>query len=189
MPDPLARWWFIGSSGSGKTTYARTVAEAIGAPHFELDATFHQAGWTPLEESEFRSRVTGFVAQDRWTLDGNYRAVQAIVFARADVIVALQLPRAVVMRQVIARTLRRWYTREELWNGNREPLANFVRWDPEKSIIRWAWTRYERRARQMDWLARVAPAYGKTFVMVRSHAEAAERLAELTGAPASRFVG
>ena len=27
-------------------------------------------------------------------------------------------------------------------NGNREPLTNFYRLDPDKSIIRWAWVRH-----------------------------------------------
>ncbi len=38
--------------------------------------------------------------------------------------------------------------REELWNGNREPLSNFYRWDPEKNIIRWAWVHFDKYRRQ-----------------------------------------
>jgi hypothetical protein len=38
--------------------------------------------------------------------------------------------------------LRRVITRQELWNGNREPWANLYAWDPEKNIVRWAWTRF-----------------------------------------------
>jgi hypothetical protein len=79
---------------------------------------------------------------------GNYSAVVDLVWSRAETVVWLDLPRRVVMRRVIGRTVRRTVTRAELWNGNREPLANLYRWNPERSIIRWAWTHhgsYRRR--------------------------------------------
>ena len=52
------------------------------------------------------------------------------------------------MARTIRRTLRRTLTREELWNGNREPLSNLWSLNPEKSIIAWTATRhgvYRRR--------------------------------------------
>ena len=58
------------------------------------------------------------------------------------------LPYATVMARTIRRTVRRTLTREELWNGNKEPLSNLWSFNPEKSIIAWAATRhgvYRRR--------------------------------------------
>ena len=83
---------------------------------------FHQPGWEPLPEDEFRRVVEAAAAGDSWVMDGNYSAVRPLVWARADTVVWLDLPRRTVMRQVIWRTLRRAVTRQELWNGNREPL-------------------------------------------------------------------
>jgi hypothetical protein len=142
-----------------------------------------------LPAEEFRRRVTTFVAGDRWTIDGNYRTVSSLVLARAEVIVCFDLPKSVVMRQIVSRTIRRWWRREELWNGNREPLTNFVRWDPTKSIIRWAWTRHLNYHQQVEWVARVGAGLEKTVIRVHSHAEARQQLAALTGAPEDRFLG
>jgi adenylate kinase family enzyme len=189
MSDVPSRWWFVGSSGSGKTTYARCVASVIGVPHHELDATFHQPEWTPLARDEFQRRVEEFVRGDAWCLDGNYRAVRPLVLARTQVIVAFDLPKRVSMRQVTARTLRRWALREVLWNGNREPLTNFYRWHPHRNIIRWAWTHYDQVRERIAWFERLATHRGIECVRVRSHAEARAALARLTGAPAERFVG
>jgi hypothetical protein len=48
-----------------------------------------------------------------------------------------------VMWRVIRRTLRRVITREKLWNGNTEPWTNLYAIDPEKNVIRWAWTSFD----------------------------------------------
>ncbi len=129
----------VGNSGSGKSTLARELALVLSVAHVELDSVFHQPGWEPLPEDEFRRVVEAAAAGDSWVMDGNYSAVRPLVWARADTVVWLDLPRRTVMRQVIWRTLRRAVTRQELWNGNREPLRNFLTWEPEESVISWAW--------------------------------------------------
>jgi hypothetical protein len=49
------------------------------------------------------------------------------------------------MWQVTTRSFARVARREELWNGNRESLRKLLSWDPERSIIRWAWTTHPDR--------------------------------------------
>jgi adenylate kinase family enzyme len=138
----------VGNSGSGKSTLARELAASLGVPHLELDSVYHQPGWEPRPVEEFRRLVAARTSEDGWVIDGNYSAVQPIVWARADTVVWLDLPKRLVMGRVTWRTVRRAVTRQELWNGNREPLSNFLSWVPEKSVISWAWhshTKYRTR--------------------------------------------
>jgi adenylate kinase family enzyme len=160
----------VGSSGAGKSTVARAFARDIGVPFVELDAIFHQPDWAPLGEDEFRRRVAEVAAGDAWVIDGNYSAVRALVWARADTVIWIDLPRRAVMRQIVWRTLRRAGFRIELWNGNREPWANFFTWDPEKSVISWAWHKHGVY-RQRYGAAMRDPAYGHLrFVRLQSRA-------------------
>ncbi len=179
--DVPQRWWFLGSSGSGKTTYAAAVAAALDVPHIELDSLFHQPGWTPLPTDVFRARVEEATSGSGWTIDGNYSQLRDLLFLRSDVIVAFDLPRSQVMRQLIPRTLQRGITGSELWNGNREQLRNVVRWDPEHSVIRWSWTRHRMMAERIDWYERIAAQRGTSFVRIRSHDDAREALRDLIG--------
>jgi hypothetical protein len=76
------------------------------------------------------------------------------------------------MRRLFARTLQRAVTREVLWNGNREPLSNFVSVDPEKSVFVWSWITYEGLSRRYS-TAMTDPAWSHLrFVRLRSNAEA-----------------
>ena len=51
-----------GASGSGKTTLATALAARLGLARTELDALFHQPGWTELPTDEFRAEVASRVA-------------------------------------------------------------------------------------------------------------------------------
>jgi adenylate kinase family enzyme len=176
----------VGNSGSGKTTVAAALAAALGIPHLELDSVFHQPGWVPLPEEEFRRRVAEFVAARRWVTDGNYSSVQDLIWARADTVVWLDPPRYRVMRQVIWRTLRRATLRVELWNGNREPWSNFLRADPEESVIAWAWTKHHK-IRQRYECARADPANAHlAFIRLRTPGEVAAFVGRASGQAAGQ---
>jgi adenylate kinase family enzyme len=181
----------VGNSGSGKSTLARRLAGVLGVPFTELDSVFHQPGWQELPAAEFRAVAAARASEDGWVIDGNYSAVRPIVWARADTVVFLDLPKPVVMRQVTWRTVRRAVTRQELWNGNREPLRNFLRLDPRESIISWAWHSHDRyRARYAG--AAADPAWDHLdFVHLTSRAEAGRFLADPDGyaAAAGRWRG
>ncbi len=76
----------MGTSGAGKSTFARALAGRLAIPHIELDAIFHQPDWTPLPQDEFISRVDAATVGDAWVTDGNYRitTLDGPVWQRAD---------------------------------------------------------------------------------------------------------
>jgi adenylate kinase family enzyme len=160
----------VGNSGSGKTTLGRALAARLGVPFVELDAIHHLPGWEPIEVTEFRKTVGEIADGDGWVIDGNYSAVRDLVWARADTVVWFDLPRHTVIRQVLWRTIRRGVTREELWNGNREQLSSLLRLDPEKSLLRWSWTRHSVYRERYTKAA--AEHLDLRFIRIGSHKDA-----------------
>jgi adenylate kinase family enzyme len=111
----------VGMTGSGKTTFAKALAAALGVPYVELDALFWQAGWQESSVEDFRARVAYAIAQDAWVIDGNYwTRIGGLVWTRADTVVWLDPPFVLRFASLLWRTLRRSLSGVELWNGNRE---------------------------------------------------------------------
>jgi adenylate kinase family enzyme len=158
----------VGCSGAGKTVLAKRIAERIGAPHVELDGLHWGPDWTAASAEELRERVDRATSEPAWVVDGNYEGkIGRLAWDRADTVVWLDPPRWRVMRQVLARTLRRSFGREELWNGNRESWTGLLIWRNENdAILRWAWNAHPRiRAR-----------YGPEFAAARADGARLHRL-------------
>ncbi len=123
---PPRRVHVVGTSGSGKTTVARAIADKLGIRHIELDAINWQPGWTELPKDQFYERVREETKHGDWTIDGNYSAVRDIIWDRVDTIVWLDMPFIPVFLRIVWRTIRRILTQEELWNTNTEKLDALV---------------------------------------------------------------
>ncbi len=169
----------VGNSGSGKSTLARRIAAQLGVPHIELDAMFWGSGWKRAEPERFAREVVSRCADDAWVIDGNYHSVLDKVWARADTVVWLDLPRGIVMWQLAQRTLRRLVMRTPMWNGNREDWTTLIRWDPDKSVLRWAWTQHAAYADRYERAMRDPANARLVFHRLCSHGDADRLLADL----------
>jgi len=134
------------ASGNGKTTLGRELACRLGVPFVELDALVHGPNWTETSDDALRAQVEPIVVSDGWVIDGGYRGkLGDLVLESADVVVWLDLPIRVWLPRLIRRTVRRVRGREQLWNGNRESLANVI-WGRD-SLIMFAVRSHFRRRR------------------------------------------
>lgn len=179
----LERICVVGSSGAGKSTFARRCAEALGCAHLELDGVMHQPGWVRLDDEAARARIDAFTStHERWIVDGNYASFRGLVWARADAVVWLDLERHVVVRSVLWRSLRRLVTREVLWNGNQERWSNMLSLDPERSVVAWSWARFADYRREYARLMRSPEWSHLQWVRVRSRRDANRLLARVARA-------
>jgi adenylate kinase family enzyme len=145
----------VGTSGSGKSTFARQLCAAVGAPQMEVDAINWRAGWRDLNTHDpeaFVRRVAEATEAPAWVADGNYSKVRHVLWPRATRFVWLDYERPVIMRRIIGRSLRRALDGRELWpgTGNTETIAD---WLDKEHPIRWAW----------DTWAKNRTRYGEVF--------------------------
>jgi len=157
-----------GSTGAGKTTMARLLAERLSLTHIEVDGLFHGPGWVPREQ--FVEDVDAATSGTGWVVDHDYAAARHLVWPRIDTFVWLDYSRIVCEWRVIRRSVPRAMLRRELWNGNRERFfAMFT--DPEHPV-QWCWRHHARKRAEFE--ARIAePGHAHvTVVRLRRPREA-----------------
>ena len=125
LPAGVQRVLVAGSSGAGKTSMARALAERLGLPHTEMDALFHGPGWVP--RPEFEADVDALLASGRWVTEYQYPSVQPRLLAAAEAVVWLDHPWWLVAGRLARRTVVRAVDRRPLYNGNTERVRNWAR--------------------------------------------------------------
>ncbi len=134
-----------GITGSGKSTFARALADRAHLPYHELDAMYHGPDWQPIPT--FEADVGALVTEPQWVFDSHgYAQVRDVMWSRADAVVWLDYRRRVVMRRVLSRSTRRAISGEPIFNGNVETFRAWL--DPEHPV-QWAWTQYGNRRADM----------------------------------------
>ena len=179
----LRRVVVIGTTGSGKTTLARELAQVQGVPHVEMDAYRHGPNWAETPDDEFCRLLAHALRDDRWVADGNYRVTRPIIWTKATAVVWLDYTFPLVFWRLLLRTLRRGIFRQTLWNGNKENL--FEHFFTRNSLFWWAIKSHWRRRRTLPPTL-AEPRYAHLhLVRLRSPREAARWLAGIRREPAT----
>ena len=145
---PYNKFVVIGTTGSGKSTMAKRLANKRGLDFIELDALNWGPNWTPASGELLRARVEQATRAHGWVVAGNYSQTRPVTWARAEAVIWLDYSLWVIFRRLLWRTWKRIVWQEELWNGNRENLWTQLKLWSEESIFHWLFKTYWRRKRE-----------------------------------------
>jgi adenylate kinase family enzyme len=131
-----------GSTGAGKTTLARTLAERLAIGFHEMDAlAITGPGWQ--DNPRLYEEVARISSGASWIFDSfGHPDVRDLLWTRADTVVWLDYSRPVVMRRVLRRSLARTLFRRRIFGGNIETAGS---WFSADHPARWAWSQYANR--------------------------------------------
>jgi adenylate kinase family enzyme len=141
----MQRVLVMGSSGSGKSTFARQLANRTGLPFVSLDALYWQPGWQPSEPEPFGLRVKEAACAPRWVMDGNYTKFGELRRERADTVIWFDLPRYVCMSGIMTRIIGSYgRVRPEMAPGCPERI--------DFEFLRYVWTyRQQQRPKLLEF--------------------------------------
>lgn len=131
----------IGTSGSGKSTFAKRLAERLSTKYIELDSLFWKKDWGMSNDEEFFTKIEKNLEPDSWVLDGNYTRVIPIKWKNVDTVIWIDFSFPVTLWQALSRALQRSFSKVELWKGtdNRESFRKLFSSD---SIVMWTLKTY-----------------------------------------------
>lgn len=116
----LARVVVVGTSCSGKTTFAQRLASILDTQCVELDSLYWGPRWMP--RPDFEQAVLAATRQPRWVIDGNYSRMRDIIWRRATAIAWLDYSFVRVFSRALRRTVRRLVLGERLYGDNQETI-------------------------------------------------------------------
>jgi len=149
----MQRILVIGSSGSGKSTFAKRLSAITGIPIVSLDALFWKPGWVESDGAEFRERLTEAARQPRWIMDGNYMKNGAgeLRRERSDTVIWFDLPRAACMLGIFKRIAGSYgKVRPEMAEGCPERI--------DREFFRYVWTyRAQQRPKLIEYFEGLRP--------------------------------
>ena len=93
----------IGCPGSGKSYFARALAQKTGVPLYHLDMMYWNADKTIVEKDVFRARLDALLTEDAWILDGNFSSTMEQRMAACDTVFFLDYPARVCLAGVRER--------------------------------------------------------------------------------------
>ncbi len=115
----------IGSSGAGKSTFARKLRDITGLPLYYLDMLWHKSDRTNITREEFDIRLAEILQQERFIIDGNYYRTLEMRLARCDTVFFLNYPLELCLESVIGRAGQK---REDMPWIEETPDPEFLQW-------------------------------------------------------------
>ena len=169
----------IGTSGSGKSTFSRKLADSLSYPYYEMDALFWKPNWGESTDEELFSAVAKVTNQPEWVLDGTYNRTVPIKWKHVDTVIWINYSFPRTIYHAIKRALNRSWTQQELWagTGNRESFKkSFMSKD---SIILWTLKTYQKNRKRYEIMMN-SPDYNHiNFVRLNNPKQAYEFINEI----------
>lgn len=153
----------IGSSGAGKSTFARRLGEISEIEVIHLDKLHWRSGWVEPAKDEWRKTVEDNLKKESWIMDGNYSGTLALRLEKCDTIIFLDFPRTVCSWRVIKRF---FLYRKEIRPDMAEGCAEKFDWE----FVKWTWNYPNRSKPRVEELLKQVESE-KTIIRLRSKKE------------------
>jgi hypothetical protein len=166
------RYLVIGTSGAGKSTFAKSWRARSGLIYRTGFALL--GAWQAVPPEQFRHSVVEATQGACWVADGNYSAVRDLLWSRATHVVWLNYGRFTVFSRLLRRTLGHGITRKRLSHGNRESLR--MAFFSKDSVPLWSLSTYAKNQSKfaalrehgefahLQWIEFSEPSEASTFL-------------------------
>ena len=114
----MQRILIIGNSGSGKTTFAKQLAEKLRLPLVHLDKLFWNGNWEHVSREEFDALLQAELDKPQWIIDGNFDRTLPHRLQYCDHVFFFDLPTWVCLWGITKRVFTNYGKTRQDMGGN-----------------------------------------------------------------------
>ncbi len=114
----MKRILIIGNAGSGKTTFAKALAEKTQLPLVHLDKLFWCGEWEHLSRDEFDAVLQIELEKDEWIIDGNFSRTIPHRLKYCDTVFYFDLPAITCLWGSTVRVIKNYGKSRDDMGGN-----------------------------------------------------------------------
>ncbi len=162
----------IGTSGSGKSWFAKNLATRLNFNYIEMDALNWKSDWQEASPEDFLAGIQHAISGNSWVLDGNYSRTNALKWEQADTVIWIDYGFFLTFYQVIKRSFQRAWSQEELWKGTGNKESFKRSFFSSDSVIHWMLINYRRNKKRYARLMYQPPNSNIKCIRIRSRKDA-----------------
>lgn len=114
----MQRVLIIGNAGSGKSTFAKALAQRTGLPLIHLDRLYWQGNWEHLSREAFDSILHEELEKPQWIIDGNFNRTIPKRLSYCDTVFFFDLPTPVCLWGITKRIFQSYGKTRSDMGGN-----------------------------------------------------------------------
>ena len=138
----------VGTSGSGKSTVSKLLAQKLNYPYIEMDAVYWKADWQEPSDEEFFLKLAQSLQQPNWVLDGNYNRSVPVKWAEVDTVIWVDYSFSRTIYQAVTRAIKRCLSGQELWQGTGNVETFKQSFFSKDSVLLWTLQTYKKNRRR-----------------------------------------
>ena len=114
----MKRILIIGNAGSGKTTFAKALAQKTNLPLIHLDKLFWCGEWEHLSRDEFDAVLQDELEKTEWIIDGNFDRTISHRLQYCDTVFYFDLPTISCLWGSTVRVIKNYGKTRDDMGGN-----------------------------------------------------------------------
>lgn len=143
MIKPYNKIAIFGNAGSGKTTLAFQLKDALNLPLYHLDQYYWLPNWERGSFEKFQEVHHELCKKEAWILEGSYHKLLPERIEHADIVIFLDMPRYLCLWRVFKRSIVHW---RKVIPGNPAQCKQFLFTFKFLEFIQWVW-HFNKRSR------------------------------------------
>ena len=111
----MRRVLIIGNAGSGKSTFAKKLAQKTALPLVHLDRLYWHGEWEHISREAFDEALQAELINPQWIIDGNFNRTLPHRLSYCDTVFFFDLPTLTCLAGITQRVFTNWgKTREDM---------------------------------------------------------------------------